>query len=159
MLELKQLIETGIKDGKDSKKMLQIISNNFNGFNVPIELFEDLYKEVYGCHLSDFLCEKMVHSMTHNGIKGEKWSIEQTNDVARKVGISFSTSDNDYSCYEFWATMHMMYYDYGHILEEQGINADAILFAKLADAYLDDEDSYPGKLVNYFFFLEKNRKN
>ena len=154
MFDIKELIEIGLSDGKDPKKLLSIMAESIDDEDSKIEIFEHLYTDIYGHHLCNKFCMKMVEEMYNNTEKGQKWTVEQTNDLARKIGISFNNSDNDYSQYEFWCTVHMMYYDYSTSLEESGINANDIsVFGKMADSYLDDIDSYPGKLVNYFFFL------
>ena len=155
MFEIKDLIMAGINDGKDKTKLLNILAESIDEENSKIKTFEKLYYEVYETKLCDSYCVKLVEEMHHDGITGKKWTIDQTNDVARKLGISFSS--DTYSQYEFWAVMHMMYYDYHKTLEESGIS-DASIYGKLADDYLDDEDAPKGKLVNYFFFVEQNRE-
>ena len=154
MYEIKELILAGINDGKDKTKLLNILAESIDEENSKIKTFEKLYYEVYENKLCDSFCIKMVEEMHHDNESGKKWSIDQTNEIARKIGISFSS--DSYSQYEFWAVMHMMYYDYHTSIEESGINEPSI-YGKLADDYLDDEDSPKGKLVNYFFFVEQNK--
>ena len=153
MFEIKDLITSGIADGKDKDKLLNILAESVDDEDSKIKTFEKLYHEVYEKKLCDTYCVKMVDGM-HNGTEsGKKWTLDQTNEIARKLGITFTP--NTYSQYEFWATMHMQYYDYHKTLEESGIT-DAAVFGKMADDYLDDEDAPDGKLVNYFFFIEQN---
>lgn len=152
---LKQLIETGIKDGKNTEKMLHILADKIDSEGTKAEIFEELYADVYGSHLCDNFCVEMVEQMKHGEECGQKWTLEETNAAARKVDITFSGKEEDYTEREFWAAMHMMYYDYATVLAESHVEADTVLFAKLADAYLADEDAPAGKLANHFFFVEK----
>lgn len=155
-LNIKKLIEAGIKDGKDTEKMLQTVATKIDSENSRVEIFEGLYKDIYGNHLCDDFCVEMVAHMKHGNEGGQKWTLEETNSAARKVDITFSGKEEDYTEREFWAAMHMMYYDYGNVLTESGVQADASLYAKLADAYLADEDAPEGKLSDYFFFTMKH---
>lgn len=154
MFEIKELIMAGINDGKDKSKLLNILAESIDEEKSKIKTFEKLYYEVYAHKLCDSYCVKLVEEMHHGSESGKKWTLDQTNDVARKLGITFST--DTYSQYEFWAVMHMMYYDYHNTLEESGIS-DPATFGKMADDFLDDEDAPKGKLVNYFFFIEQNK--
>lgn len=156
MFDIEELIERGINKGIDPYRMSKILAGAIEDNKDKIEIFECLYKEVYGNHLCDRYCMKLVECMNHNGEHGKKWTLDQTNDIARKIGISFNESEDDYTQYEFWTAMHMIYYDYGSVLAESGIN-DNLLVGKMADAYIDDEDSPKGKLVNKFFFVFKNK--
>lgn len=155
-LNLKKLIETSIKDEKNSEKILKIIASKIDMEDSRTELFEELYTNIYGTHLCDDFCIDLVNLMHHDSEKGQKWTLEETNEIAKKVDISFSGKEEDYTEREFWAAMHMMYYDYKNVFLESHIEIEPVLFAKLADSYLADEDAPLGKLSNYFFFLIKN---
>lgn len=157
MFVIKELIESAKQKGIDSNKILTILTNDIDEKKTHMETFEHIYKEIHGLHLCDKYCIKMVDDMFNEVEKGQKWTIEQTNEIARKINITFSSSPNDYTQHEFWATMHMMYYDYNSSLKESGIE-DINLFGKMADSYLDDPDAPSGKLMNYFFFLQKNKE-
>ncbi len=156
MLNIKNLIETGIQDGKDQQKMLKILAENIECGHSKTDAFEKLYKEIYGNHLCDNFCKEMVNNMHNANGRGEKWTISETNEAARKVDIIFSTKEDDYTEYEFYTVMHMMYYDYSNVFGESNVNAEPVLYAKLADAYLADEDAPAGKLSSYFFFIKKS---
>lgn len=141
-----------VKDHSDYEKLLILTASEIDKDKTKEEIFTMLYTEIYGDHLCDSLCCKMVEHMYKENEKGKKWTLEQTNDVARKIGVTFSGSTDDYTQYEFWCVMHMMYYDYSDVLKESGI-IDPSIFGKMADAYLSDIDAPKGKLVNYFFFV------
>jgi hypothetical protein len=155
MFKLYELIEIGKKEGKNVEKMLESVAKNIDCGHTSFEIFSDLYEEVFGHHLCDSFCIKFVEHLSNKTSKGKKWNIEQTNDVARKIGINFSA--NDYTAYEFFAAMHFVWYKYSEVLEESNIT-DPLIFGKLADCYLDNINEPKGKLVNDFFYIEKNKK-
>lgn len=153
MFNIKELIETGIKDGKDTNLLLNILAESVENEENKIEAFEKIYYIIYKDKLCDRFCSKMVDAMFNENEKGRKWTIDETNNVARKIGVVFN---DDYSQAEFNAVMHMMWYDYSIPLTESGIT-DLSVYGKMADAYLDDADSPKGRLVNHFFFVEKSK--
>ena len=154
-MDIKKLIEKGLSDGVSEKKLAHLLAECIDAGCTKLETFESIYKEVYGTTLCDSFCIKLVDGMYDRDGRGKRWTLDQTNDIARKLGISFS--DNEYTQYEFWATMHMMYYDYSLSLVESNVT-DPIIYGKLADNYLDDMDAPKGKLANYFFFVEKAKE-
>lgn len=85
--------------------------------------------------------------------------LDQVIDSSRRLGITFSGTDEDYTEHELWAAANMMYYDYGAILKESGVNPDVIVCTNMADSYLDDIDAPNGKLADYFFFISKHHKD
>ena len=159
MFKLHDLVAIGKAEGKNVDEMLEFIVSHLDKGEDSFEIYTELYKKIYKHHLCNTFCLRFVDEMYNSKEKGKKWTLDQTNDIARKIGISFSNNDDDYTQYEFYAVIHMMYYDYSEVFDEHGISNDVILYGKLADAYLDDIDSYKGKLVDYYFFVEKNKKN
>lgn len=153
MFEIKELIETGLRKGTNAESILTIISNNIDNKVDSIDMYENLYHEIHGSHLCDDFCIKFVDMMYNDFERGKKWSIDQTNDIARKIGIAF---DDEYSQYEFWCVMHMMYYKYSEVLKESGIT-DVSVFGKMADAYFVAPFMPKGHLVSDFFFIERNK--
>lgn len=148
-LDIFELIEDGINDGVNQKKMLMLMAHATRHKMDETATYKKLYKEVYGCTLRPCMCSDMVDAMSNGVESGRKWTVDQTNDLAKRTAIDFGA---DYTEHEFNAVVHMMYYDYAKDLKESGINNDAI-FAKMADSYLTDIDAPKGKLVNYFFFV------
>lgn len=148
-LDLFELLEDGINDGVSQRKMLMLMADATRHKLDEMATYRKLYHEVYGHTLRPCMCSDMVDNMT-NGIEhGRKWSVDQTNDLAKRAGITF---DGEYTEHEFNTVVHMMYYDYAKDLKESGVSGD-IIFAKMADSYLTDKDAPKGKLVNYFFFV------
>lgn len=151
MFELKELIETGLRKGKKAEDLLTIISANIDDDANKTEMYEDLYKQIHGYHLCDDFCVKFVEAMHNDSGSGKKWTLDQTNEIARKIGVSF---DDEYTQYEFWCVMHMMYYNYSDVLNESGMIEPAI-FGKMADAYFMVNYFPKGHLVDDFFFIER----
>lgn len=115
------------------------------------DLYEDLemylYKELYGCHFNDWLLEKATKTMINeDGTIGPHWSVEQTNNVARQLGIEFSTFNE----YDFNYVMNMIYSDY-----YGSVQNDTIVYGKMARKFLEDKDAIQGKALMYYLKLKK----
>ena len=159
MLDIKDLIETGINDGVEDKTMLMLIAEDMKEGKTPDEIYKDLYKSVYGNHLCKKFCKEMVESMYNAaGEKGCKITYDQVIDSAKRIGITFSGNEDDYTEYELWAAANMMYYDYGADIKDAGLSPEINLMVSMADSYLDDIDGPKGKLMDYFFFVMNNKK-
>lgn len=152
-MTIKELITVGINDGKDRNKLLNILTESIDCEDSKIKTFEKIYDEIYGNTLCDNFCIKLVENMSNDTEKGVKWTIDQTNDIARKIGISFGRNDDSYTEHEFWAAMHHEYYLHKESLEESGLSEPTI-FGKFADDYLD---SQKGILKATFFFVENQK--
>ena len=95
------------------------------------DLYEDLeiylYKELYGCHFNDWLLEKATKMMINeDGTIGAHWNLEQTNNVARQLGIDFTTFNE----YDWNYTMNMIYSDYYGAVQN-----DTTIYARLAKKF------------------------
>lgn len=148
-LDIFELLEDGINDGVSQKRMLMLMADATRHHMDEGATYKKLYREVYGCTLRPCMCSELVDSMTNGIEKGRKWTVDQTNELAKRTSIEFG---EDYTEHEFNAVVHMMYYDYAKDLKESGVSGEAIL-AKMADSYLTDKDAPRGKLVNHFFFV------
>lgn len=84
-------------------------------------------------------CDSMVNA---DGTKGCHWTLEQTQDVAKQRGITCDKND-------FWATMNMMYSDYGKVAKMYSVD-NTNFYADMAAAFLQDKDAVDGKLVEYW---------
>lgn len=115
------------------------------------DLYEDLemylYKELYGCHFNEWLLEKATKMMINeDGTIGPHWNIEQTNNVARQLGIEFNTFNE----YDWNYTMNMIYSDYYGAVQN-----DTTIYAKLARKFLEDKDAKEGKALKYYLKMKK----
>lgn len=87
--------------------------------------------------------ESWVKEM-HNadGTTGGKWTMEQARQQMAQRGINCDPV-------EFYVALNMMYSDYGKVAKELGVsNLD--FYAKMAQAFLTDEDADPDKLARYY---------
>lgn len=115
------------------------------------DLYEDLeiylYKELYGCHFNEWMLEKATKTMINeDGTIGAHWNIEQTNNVARQLGIDFTTFNE----YDWNYTMNMIYSDYYGAVQN-----DTAIYARLAKKFLDDKDAKEGKALKYYLKMKK----
>ena len=107
----------------------------------------DLYKEVYGCHFSEWLLEKALSSMVNeDGSKGGHWSLEQTTNVAKQNGISFK----DFNEYDWCYVLNMIYSDYFGSVPD-----DLSIYVKMAKKFLEDKDAYKGKAFSYYISMTR----
>lgn len=98
----------------------------------------DAHVKKYGYHFSDMLAKEAV-SMMHNvdGSKGEHWSKEDTDSLAKDIEHKA----------DFYYLMNMFYSDYQGVL---GNSPD--LYAKMARAAMNDPDAPEGKwLMNFIW--------
>lgn len=146
--DVRELIED-LPEDVDQKKVIMLLAKSADCEWDAATTYMLLYKEIMGDTLCKRYCDWLVEMMKHGTEHGRKWTIEQTNELARKNNIDFGS---DYTQFEFNAVVHMMYYDYYADLKDSGVSGESI-FAKMADSYLTDEDAPKGKLVNYFFFI------
>lgn len=108
-----------------------------------------LYHQIYGCHFSDFLLEKALNTMVNtDNTKGSHWTLEQTNQLARQLGIAFK----DYNQYDFCYTINMLYSDYYNTLN----TTDSSMYGKLAKAFLEDKDAPEGKALKYYKAMQES---
>ena len=90
--------------------------------------------------------EKMKNA---DGSSGPHWTIAQTEQVKRENGMRYNAA-------EFFAVMNAIYSDFCVALKECGIsehNTDC--YAKLAHAWINDQDAEEGKAKRYFEFIVK----
>lgn len=111
------------------------------------ELEWDFYKELYGCHFNEWLLEDATsHMVNEDGSRGPHWRVEQTNSVAKSLGVSFI----DFNEYDFNYVMNMLYSDfYGCI------NSDTSTCGKMAKAFLEDKDAPKGKALKYYIAMKE----
>ena len=110
------------------------------------ELESYLYKELYGCHFSQWLAEKATAKfINEDGTTGPHWKIEDTTNVAIQNGIRF----DKFNEYDWYYTMNMMYSDY-----YGAVNNDLSTYIKLATKFLMDKDAPEGKALKYYLAMK-----
>lgn len=148
----KQLVDMIIESGKDSG--MKLLHDKFIAMldrlkEVDHEYYhkiEDcLYVEVYGEHLNESMAHKWVDNMANkDGSIGAHWSIDETNQVAKQIGVPF----DDFNNYEWYAIMNMLFSDY-----YGSVSSDTMTYAKLAKDWLMDKDVSPGKAYRYYRYV------
>ena len=89
--------------------------------------------------------KKWVSSM-HNsdGNYGEHWTCAQTKNLLKSHGFHCDE-------WEFYAVMNSLYSDFGKVLSEFGIpDTNTACYARLAKAWLTDDDAMPFKAMRYY---------
>lgn len=139
---IKQLIARGRQEDMEYLEELlddvicDLKTTNYNWYS-NIEL--DMYKRLYGYHLTEELAREWVSGMENkDGTKGQHWSIEQTNQFA-----------NGFDKNDFYATLNMMYSDY------YNPKFDTDIYVELAKDWLNDKDVGEGKTLCYYWKVVK----
>lgn len=110
------------------------------------DVYEDLelylYKEIHGCHFTEWLVERATSKMLNeDGTSGKHWTIEQTTSVAKQNGIIFER----YNEYDWNYVMNMVYSDY-----YGAVSNDLSSYIKISRKFLEDKDAPEGKALKYY---------
>ena len=95
-----------------------------------------LYKMAYGTNLTKSMAEKIVSKMRPYG---EKWSIEQTEELQRQYGITNINS------VDFYTVLNSAFNDYNDIF---GDNIET--YVRFTIDFINDEDAKKDKIFLYF---------
>lgn len=110
------------------------------------ELEMHLYKELYGCHFSEWMLECATkHMINEDGTHGPHWSVDQTNNVARQNNLRLE----HYNEYDWNYVMNMIYSDYYGVVQD-----DVNTYYKLSKKFLDDKDAPDGKALIYYLAMK-----
>lgn len=82
-----------------------------------------------------------------DGSTGEHWTFEQTSQVMKQRGIDCDPA-------EFYATMNMLWSDYGTVAKKFGVD-NVEYWSELAKAFLKDKDAEDDKLALYYECIVK----
>ena len=146
-MKLEKLAEIMYNDEKvDKKKIIEILSKGIECKKCEKEIFKCLYKEIYGDILITSKCEELIATFKNADSSGAVWTLEETNNVAKKLEIEFK--DKPYTAEEFRTVMTMEYYEHNIPLKKSSITLDGVDWGRMADYALKNE---PDKLVKYFF--------
>lgn len=110
------------------------------------DIYEDLelylYKEIHGCHFTEWLVEKATKDMINeDGTSGRHWTTDQTTSVAKQNGIIFE----HFNEYDWNYVMNMIYSDY-----YGAVSNDLSSYVKLSRKFLEDRDAPEGKALKYY---------
>ena len=113
--------------------------------NLYDDLELHLYKEIYGCHFSDWLLEKALNCMKNkDGTERGHWDLEQTNSVARQHDIRF----DHFNEYDWNYVMNMIYSDY------YKSSYDTSRYVEMAKDFIMDKDAPSGKALKYYMAMK-----
>lgn len=109
-----------------------------------LELY--LYKEIHGCHFSDWLSDKALSKMyNEDGTTGGHWTVEQTTSVAKQNNIIF----DKFNEYDWNYVMNMIYSDYYGAVPNETSS-----YVKLSKKFLEDKDAKQGKALAYYLAMK-----
>ena len=110
------------------------------------ELEMKLYKDIYGCHFSDWLLTKALDNMSNeDGTKGAHWDLASTTQVANNSGIQF----NKFNEYDWCYVMNMLYSDFYKVI---GNNTST--YIEMSKYFLEDKDAPVGKALKYYLAMK-----
>lgn len=94
-----------------------------------------LYEMAYGCVLNETMAKEIVSKMRPYG---QKWSIEETNNMQRNFGLNFREPD-------FYVVINSAYNDYNNIFRD-----DIDMYIRFAEDFINDEDAKSDKVYIYY---------
>ena len=90
MLDIEVLAEDAMReDGVDRKKVMAILAKGLRNKMPEIDVYEEVYREVYGDELTPEKCDELIACLHQGEEHGAKWSLGDTNGVASKLDIRF----------------------------------------------------------------------
>lgn len=153
---IQDAIDKGIPHGEIMEHMIDALAEFPQ--HAQDEIYDKFYCAVYGKTLSREIAQEWVHSMSVTDKSeretGEKWTVEDCEEVARKIGIEFKR----FNKYEWYAVMNMCYSDYFATARHYDHSDDPLFFARLAYDWLDDSDAPDEKAYLYYFEVVKAKK-
>lgn len=145
---IKEYIEKIIENGKSED--MKELSNMLDESIVKLKILEpECYKKykmklmgiAYGYKFDKEMAEEIVNDMRP---LGEYWNMETTNRLKRE----YSSDTNE--C-DFYIVMNSLVNDYNKIIDKD----DADTYAKLSNAFINDEDAKKDKVWIYYNEIPK----
>lgn len=133
-----------MKRGEKSQEDFFKVLEEAVGCEVLDSTFEPLYLSLFGSHFIEETALEAVQGMYNSESKGEYYTKAQTDELAKKLGLNFST----YNDWDWYFTFNMIATDYNNILEPNS-------YAKVAKAWLEDVDAPEGKAFRYWWKVVK----
>ena len=126
----------------------EVIEKMMEDFDIVMDILKVL---VNGYHFDEDTLNDIYEDMVNDdGSRVPKWSVEETNSVARSNGISF----RDFNEYDWNYAMNMIYSDYCEVL---GDNVTS--YVRMAHKFLNDKDAPDGKALRYAMCMKKDYKS
>lgn len=83
-----------------------------------------------------------------DGSKGPHWSLEQAKQMMAQRKLSLNPS-------EFWVAINLMYGEFSPVVKKHGLGGSLDFYVDMAKAFLDDKNSKPNKLIQYYEHIAK----
>lgn len=111
-------------------------TSSFKDMHESWEKAREMEKELNKCIMSPGEITKWVDGMKNaDGTTGSHWTKDQTTAAAKMAGVLMGYISPEV----FWATMNMMYSDFGPVADKFNANKPEF-FAELAKSFLFDKD-------------------
>lgn len=155
MMNIEDIVEKSMEGTEaERRKVLKIMAKGLRDKIDECDVYERIYRELYGNTLQPDECEELIESLHQGEEHGEKWSLEATNGVASKLDIDFE--EKPYTEQEFRAAMHIQYYECAIPMKKNGFSLEGTGWGRMGDFYFMSENAAKDKLVTCFF--EKMKK-
>jgi hypothetical protein len=150
--KITDLAETIIKSDKMSATdIIDFIGSEMEDGATTTEVYHRLYKQAYGEKITKELADCFVKSMTvtdgTDRATGMKWNYDTSIEVGNKISIDWHKIDK----IDFYIALNMMYSDYFTVAKSYDLQNDNLFFAKMAKAWLCDDDVASNKMYRYYF--------
>lgn len=108
------------------------------------DLTLELYEEINGPYFDEELSAYAVSGMENeDGTTGGHWTLEQTNDMAKDVGVSVNE-------YDWYYVLNMIYSDFCGTIKN-----NTPMYPMLAKDWIMDKDAPDGKAFSYYKMVAK----
>ena len=155
-LDIEILAEDAMcEEGVDRKKVMAILAKGLRNKMPEIDVYEEVYREVYGDELTPEKCDELIACLHQGEEHGAKWSLGDTNGVASKLDIRFDEAP--YTPEMFRTAIHIQYYDCACPLKKSGKDMSATDWGRMADFYFTADDEDGSRLVDYYFQKMRNK--
>lgn len=142
-MNIEEIIQKIIDDGRieDMHKLSDILEDSLEMLEkYDKECYKkyeiELYKMAYGQNLSKEMAVEIVHNMRP---AGERWAIEETQEIQKQFGLENINS------IDFYAVLNMAYNDYKNLFKD-----NLEMYVTYTDDFINDEDARPHKVFHYF---------
>jgi hypothetical protein len=142
-MDIEKIIQKIIDDGRieDMHKLSDILEDSLEMLEkYDKECYKkyeiELYKMAYGQNLSKEMAVEIVHNMRPTG---ERWAIEETQEIQKQFGLENINS------IDFYAVLNMAYNDYKNLFKD-----NLEMYVTYTDDFINDEDARPHKVFHYF---------
>lgn len=146
-MDIEKIIQTIIDNGKiedmhELSDILEDVLEDLQNYNKDYyKKYEmDLYEMAYGCVLNEEMAEDIVSKMKPYG---EKWTIEQTENMQHDYQLNFRPTD-------FYVVINSAYNDFRDLF-----NDNIEMYIRYTNDFINDEDAVKDKVYLYYTTIPK----